>query len=45
MNKLVAIAAGSLALPSMGVITAGHANSDNGAEDVSGQPYGRPSRC
>ncbi len=39
MKKLLAVAAGSVALASMGFLTAGHASSDNGAADVSGQPY------
>jgi hypothetical protein len=39
VKKLLAVAAGSVALASMGFLTAGHASSDNGAADVSGQPY------
>lgn len=41
MKKLVAVAAGSGALATMGFLFAGHANSDNGALDVSGNTYGQ----
>ncbi|HUL99176.1 MAG TPA: hypothetical protein VLU24_07125 [Mycobacterium sp.] len=40
MKKLLAVAGGSVALASMGFLTAGHASSDNnGVADVSGLPY------
>lgn len=34
-----AVAAGSVALATMGFLAAGHASSDNGVSDVSGLPY------
>jgi hypothetical protein len=39
VKKLVAITVGSVALASMGFISAGQASSDNGAADMSGQSY------
>ncbi|MBV8965000.1 MAG: hypothetical protein JO191_02375 [Mycobacteriaceae bacterium] len=39
MRKLVAVAAGSSALAATGFLSAGHASSDNGALDVSGNTY------
>lgn len=39
MKKFLAVTAGSVALAFMGFLAAGHANSDNGAADVSGQTY------
>lgn len=39
MKKLVALAAGSAALAAMGFLSAGHASSDSGALDVSGNTY------
>jgi len=39
VKKLLAVAGGSVALASMGFLTAGHASSDNGAADVSGLAY------
>ncbi len=39
MKKLVAVAAGSAALATMGFLSAGHASSDSGALDVSGNTY------
>jgi hypothetical protein len=38
-KRLIAVTAGSVALASMGFISAGQASSDNGAVDVSGQTY------
>jgi hypothetical protein len=39
VKKLVALAGGSVALATMGFLSAGHASSDNGALDVSGNTY------
>jgi hypothetical protein len=39
VKKIVAVAAGSVALGSMAFIYSGQANSDNGTLDVSGQTY------
>jgi hypothetical protein len=39
VNKLVALAAGSAALATMGFLAAGHASSDTSALDVSGNTY------
>jgi hypothetical protein len=39
MKKLVALAAGSAALATMGFLSAGHASSDQSALDVSGNTY------
>lgn len=39
MKKVVAVTAGSAALATMGFLFAGHASSDNGALDVSGNTY------
>ena len=39
MKKVVAVAAGSGALATMGFLFAGHASSDNGSLDVSGNTY------
>jgi hypothetical protein len=39
VKKLVALAAGSAALAAMGFLSAGHASSDSGALDVSGNTY------
>jgi len=41
VKKTLAVAAGSVALASMGFIAAGQASSDNGQLDVSGQTYGQ----
>jgi hypothetical protein len=39
VKKAVAVAAGSVALATMGFLFAGHASSDNGSLDVSGNTY------
>ena len=39
MKKIVPLAAGSAALAAMGFLSAGHASSDSGALDVSGNTY------
>jgi hypothetical protein len=39
VKKIVALAAGSAAVAAMGFLTAGHASSDSGATDVSGNTY------
>ena len=44
MKKLVAVAAGSAALATMGFLSAGHATSDNGALDVSGNTYAQAAK-
>jgi hypothetical protein len=44
VKKLVAVAAGSAALATMGFLVAGHASSDNGALDVSGNTYAQAAK-
>lgn len=44
MKKLVALAAGSGALAAMGFLSAGHASSDSGALDVSGNTYAQAAK-